>query len=180
MKPTIDLGTLPENCPGCGAKSTERHFVYAIPESGVGESVIYCPAIEGREAVIRMATKKRRLALYYEGWLRGWKVTGPEGEIRTQSRRGAFLAGFLDAAQANEATYVYYFYDRQGNLLYVGMTDNIERRWAQHAVSKPWWHMVARKEYVQYPTRTEAARVEAHQIRIQRPMFNRAINGWKV
>lgn len=180
MNPTIDLGTLPENCPSCGAKTTKRHFVYAIPKSGVGEAVIYCPAIEGREAVIRMAIEESGLALYYGGLLHGWKVTGPTGGVRTQTRVEMVLGAIFDAALADETTYVYYFYDRQGNLLYVGMTDNIERRWAQHAVSKPWWHMVARKEYVQYPTRTEAARVEAHQIRIQRPMFNRAINGWKV
>lgn len=165
MNPTIDLSTLPENCPSCGAKTTKRHFVYAIPESGVGVSGVYCPAIEGREAVIRMAVEESGSALYYRGWFYGWRMTGPMGEIRMLTRMGG-------------TTYVYYLYDRQGNLLYVGITDNIERRWAQHAADRPWWHMVARREYVEYPTREEAMRVEAHQIRTHRPMFNRALNGW--
>jgi len=76
------------------------------------------------------------------------------------------------------ATHVYHFYDRQGNLLYVGITNDLQRRWAQHEADKPWWHLVARKESVQYPTREEAAKVEAHQIRRLRPMYNRAMNGW--
>ena len=166
MKPKIDLSELPENCPNCGARTIKRHFVYAIPESGVGVSGVYCPANGGREAAIRNAIEESGLALYYGGGLEGWKATGPNApkSLRTP---------------ADYPTYVYYFYDRQGNLLYVGITDNIERRWAQHA-AKPWWHMVARKEYVQYPTRTEAARVEAHQIRTQRPTFNRAMNGWNL
>ena len=77
-----------------------------------------------------------------------------------------------------EPTHVYYFYDVQGNLLYVGITNDIKRRWAQHAEDKPWWHLVARKEKVLYSTRQEAERVEAHQIRTHRPMYNRAMNGW--
>jgi len=78
----------------------------------------------------------------------------------------------------SEATHVYYFFDVQGNLLYVGITNDVQRRWAQHAEDKPWWHLVARKESVRYSTRQEAERVEAHQIRTHRPMFNRAMNGW--
>ncbi|HXJ63028.1 MAG TPA: GIY-YIG nuclease family protein [Actinomycetota bacterium] len=78
----------------------------------------------------------------------------------------------------SEPTHVYHFYDRQGRLLYVGITNDLKRRWAQHEADKPWWHLVARKESVQYPTREEAERVEEHQIRTHRPMFNRAMNGW--
>ena len=78
----------------------------------------------------------------------------------------------------HEPTYVYYFFDVQGNLLYVGITNNLRRRWEQHEADKPWWHLVARKESVRYSTRQEAERVEAHQIRTHRPMFNRAMNGW--
>jgi predicted GIY-YIG superfamily endonuclease len=78
----------------------------------------------------------------------------------------------------HQSTWVYYFFDVQGNLLYVGITNDTRRRWEQHEADKPWWHLVARKERVLYSSREEAERVEAHQIRTHRPLYNRALNGW--
>ena len=98
--------------------------------------------------------------------------------------KASLLAGLLVAMGAepktmlHEPTHVYYFFDRQGNLLYVGITNNLRRRWEQHAEDKPWWHLVARKESCLYSSRQEAEKVEAHQIRTHRPLFNRAMNGW--
>lgn len=103
----------------------------------------------------------------YTAAFRRW-VTRPEGEYRV-----IWQSGF-----SGEPTHVYHFYDRQGNLLYVGITNNLRRRWEQHEADKPWWHLVARKESVEYSTREEAEKVEEHQIRTHRPMFNRAMNGW--
>lgn len=132
--------------------------------------------------------------LYWTYWLFKWAVGFiPESHLKVDInltpllKAAAFLVGVLclilddgktRGGTSGGAASVYYFYDRQGNLLYVGMTQDIRRRWAQHAEDKSWWHLVARKEYVTYSTREEAARVEAHQIRTQRPMFNRAMNGW--
>jgi predicted GIY-YIG superfamily endonuclease len=91
-----------------------------------------------------------------------------------------FVVGIWAAAivENHESTWVYYFFDVQGNLLYVGITNDTRRRWEQHAEDKSWWHLVARKERVLYSSREEAERVEEHQIRTQRPMYNRAMNGW--
>jgi len=91
-----------------------------------------------------------------------------------------FVAQILAACivENHVSTWVYYFFDEQGNLLYVGITGDTRRRWAQHAEDKPWWHLVARKERVLYSSREEAEKVEEHQIRTHKPMFNRAMNGW--
>jgi len=40
-------------------------------------------------------------------------------------------------------TFLYRCYDRSGALLYVGITDALGRRMAQHASDKPWWGDVA-------------------------------------
>jgi hypothetical protein len=162
MKPNIKAEDLSARCLACGVKGSQYHFIYGLPPSGVGTAVPYCPGEDRRDS-IRQVTEKHGSALYWS-WL-GWKATGPLGE-KEKSRWGG------------EATHVYHFYDRQGNLLYVGITNDLKRRWAQHAEEKPWWHLVARKESVKYPTREEAERVEAHQIRTLRPQFNRALNGW--
>jgi predicted GIY-YIG superfamily endonuclease len=42
-------------------------------------------------------------------------------------------------------TAVYRLYDRDRNLLYVGIAYVPAERWAQHALDKPWWSQVSRK-----------------------------------
>lgn len=106
-----------------------------------------------------------------------WIDRVEEGSTAIANGWASFWSGFLEGG-FGEATYVYHFYDRQGRLLYVGITNDTRRRWEQHAADKPWWHLVARKERVLYSSREEAEKVEEHQIRTQRPMYNRAMNGW--
>ena len=163
-------GVLPKRCV-CGARGTVDHFIYGLPKNPADEASLYCP-LPGREAQVHLATKKQGSALYKSGWRR-WSVTG-----RWEAELGGGCFGGECGSGSGEPTYVYHFYDRQGNLLYVGITNDTRRRWDQHATDKPWWHLVARKEKVLYSTREEAEKVEAHQIRTHRPMYNRAMNGW--
>jgi predicted GIY-YIG superfamily endonuclease len=115
--------------------------------------------------------------LVFTVWL--FAMLSRNGVKRTARVLVRVIEAMPDASSwGDEATYVYHFYDVQGNLLYVGITNNVRRRWDQHAADKPWWHLVARKEKVLYSTREEAEKVEAHQIRTHRPLYNRALNGW--
>lgn len=73
-------------------------------------------------------------------------------------------------------TVVYEIYDEDGRLLYVGVTDDFERRMRQHAHTKWWWNPDQQHSIVfEYPNRGEALRVEAETIRSQRPVYNLAL-----
>lgn len=66
---------------------------------------------------------------------------------------------------------VYRLFDEAGELLYVGSSNNPERRWKQHASDKPWWPEVARKEAIWHPWR-ESWDKETEAIRKERPKHN--------
>lgn len=73
-------------------------------------------------------------------------------------------------------TAVYRFYDRNGKLLYVGITNNVERRIAQHLVDKPWAHQIVRRSVEVYSSRDAALAAERRAIRRERPKYNIAHN----
>ena len=60
-------------------------------------------------------------------------------------------------------------------LLYVGITDDFDKRMHQHS-EKRWWPEVRRIETVEYATRPEAATAEAAAIRAEAPLYNRTHN----
>lgn len=66
---------------------------------------------------------------------------------------------------------VYRLYDANGELLYIGSSDNPEKRWTAHRSTKPWWPQVARHEVTWHPWR-EAWGVEARAIWNERPKHN--------
>ena len=71
-------------------------------------------------------------------------------------------------------TCLYRLYDASGRLLYVGITHDPKARWRLHAVDKPWWHEVARKEVTWFGTRTEAGIAELHAIETEGPLYDRS------
>jgi len=81
------------------------------------------------------------------------------------------------APQAPVATALYRLRDHEGELLYVGITDDLERRWKDHAKDKPWWPEVASKSTEWLPSRSRALTVEAKVIRAERPRYNVHHNG---
>lgn len=66
---------------------------------------------------------------------------------------------------------VYRLYDANGELLYIGSSDNPEKRWAAHRSTKSWWPQVVRREVTWHPWR-EAWGVEAAAIWHEEPRHN--------
>lgn len=69
-------------------------------------------------------------------------------------------------------TALYRFYDKDGRLLYVGVTDNIKDRWATHARTKAWWSDVASHTIDWFETRKMALAAEMRTIAVERPAHN--------
>lgn len=71
-------------------------------------------------------------------------------------------------------TAVYRFYDEDDRCLYVGITNNPDQRFRQHAESKHWWERVkhSRTLVMWYANRMEAEAAEEHAIVTERPLFN--------
>lgn len=67
---------------------------------------------------------------------------------------------------------LYRFYDSEGALLYVGITEVGAMRWNQHRKSKHWWSDVASTTVEHFRTRPEALEAEKQAIIAERPIHN--------
>jgi predicted GIY-YIG superfamily endonuclease len=74
--------------------------------------------------------------------------------------------------QRNGKTVLYRFYNSQGSLLYIGITNNFDARLRQHLRDKPWAGQIARKTITTYATRQAALNAEVQAIRRERPRHN--------
>lgn len=72
----------------------------------------------------------------------------------------------------DQQTALYWLYGADDALLYVGITDDPERRFKQHAYLKPWWGDVVRHELQWFPNRPAAARAEVEAIEDHDPVHN--------
>ena len=72
----------------------------------------------------------------------------------------------------SERTALYRMFDREGTLLYVGITNNFGRRWARHAATQPWYPDVQRQTVDWYPSREDAEREEVDAIKAEVPKYN--------
>ena len=80
----------------------------------------------------------------------------------------------IDPATIPEAFYIYRAYDMSGQLLYIGVTKDPDRRRNEHAV-KDWWTQVAEFEITEVGLdRDFAYQLEAESIRVERPIYNNA------
>jgi predicted GIY-YIG superfamily endonuclease len=70
-------------------------------------------------------------------------------------------------------TALYRIYDADGALLYVGVTGNPKRRFAEHASDKSWWALAARRDIEWYESRASAEMAERAAIRAHDPYHNR-------
>lgn len=75
---------------------------------------------------------------------------------------------------ANIPTAVYRFYDAAGELLYLGMTHDVDGRWATHERTQPWWLDVARREFTWCGTRAEAEQIESTATALEKPRYDRS------
>lgn len=71
-----------------------------------------------------------------------------------------------------EQTAVYRCFAADGTLLYVGVADDVGKRWKEHAGDKPWWPLVVRQTVDWHDSRDEALRIERDAIRAERPVHN--------
>lgn len=72
----------------------------------------------------------------------------------------------------SEPTAVYRLFDKDGTLLYVGITCKPPRRFSQHKTQKPWWPDVIRKDVEWMESWGDAARAEEDAIRQEIPLWN--------
>lgn len=69
-------------------------------------------------------------------------------------------------------TELYRYFDKDGRLLYVGVSLNTLQRAIQHRGSADWWAMAERIEIKRYRTRKLAFAAERRAIKRERPQFN--------
>ena len=72
----------------------------------------------------------------------------------------------------DEPTAIYRFYDADDVLLYVGITNNIKRRWSEHAATKKWWPDVARRTAEWLDSREQADAAEEAAVQNENPLYN--------
>lgn len=76
---------------------------------------------------------------------------------------------------AAERTALYRLFNDAEQLLYVGVTSRLEKRWKFHRRDKAWWPEVRIREIEWFSDRLEALRREAAEIAERRPRYN--LNG---
>lgn len=67
---------------------------------------------------------------------------------------------------------LYRFFNSDGRLLYVGITNDPGRRWREHAGDKPWWHEVTVTTIERFATRGEVRDAEKAAIVTEKPLYN--------
>lgn len=70
-------------------------------------------------------------------------------------------------------TALYRLYDEGGLLLYVGISINPDRRFAQHSYEKDWWGEVHDHMIEWFPSRSAARRAEWRTIHDEAPLHNK-------
>lgn len=71
-----------------------------------------------------------------------------------------------------ERTALYRYFDASGDLLYVGITNSVGRRWDQQAQQQPWWPSSSRQTVDWYPTRGAAETAERAAVQTEKPLYN--------
>lgn len=69
---------------------------------------------------------------------------------------------------------LYRFYSAKGQLLYVGITNDPNRRFTEHGIEKPWWPRVSDIKIERFNSRAELIEAELKAIRTENPRYNRA------
>jgi predicted GIY-YIG superfamily endonuclease len=78
------------------------------------------------------------------------------------------------SAPAEREQFVYRLRDVAGRLLYVGRTNHVQRRWAEHLARQPWRDEIVIRNcsWERYDSLKEAAAAEAEAIRLDQPAYN--------
>lgn len=76
-------------------------------------------------------------------------------------------------ASGPERTALYRMFGAEDLLIYVGISKDFGRRWAQHAVVQPWYPEIQRQTVDWYPSRDEAEAAEIAAIKVEQPKYNK-------
>lgn len=101
-------------------------------------------------------------------------LTAAEGAVRAFGLAAPFPAGREtphELVRPSE-TGLYRFYDRFGDLLYVGISWNPFKRWGRHRRAAAWFGRAVRVVVDVYSSEREALRIEREWIRHARPAWN--------
>lgn len=78
----------------------------------------------------------------------------------------------LHVTNDSSRTALYRFFDVNGRLLYIGITEQVGRRWDAHMRLKSWWPEVHRQTVEWHDSRAAAAAAEVAAITEERPRHN--------
>jgi len=73
-------------------------------------------------------------------------------------------------------TTLYRYFDKESQLLYVGITGSLSSRQSQHLKKSVWFYLVATASYEHYELRADALRAESQAIKTENPIHNIALN----
>lgn len=71
-------------------------------------------------------------------------------------------------------TALYRLFNRDGQLLYAGITRDVQARMRAHRASKEWWPQVAEQRVEWFPNRPAAAAAEVKALRTERPAYDQS------
>lgn len=74
----------------------------------------------------------------------------------------------------NDSTQLYRHFDKNGVLLYVGISLCTVQRLSQHGDGSHWFYNIAHVTIETFPTRSAAVKAEKHAIKTERPLHNLA------
>jgi predicted GIY-YIG superfamily endonuclease len=78
-----------------------------------------------------------------------------------------------------EPTSLYRFISESGAVLYIGVTNNVTRRWFEHEKEKPWAWQVSHIEITTFTCRDCALDAERWAIRAENPRYNLQSNDFQ-
>ena len=77
----------------------------------------------------------------------------------------------------SETHYIYRLYNEKDQLLYVGITNDVNRRMAEHRASQEWFGLVVREEREKFICdRSEIEAQERRAIKREKPIYNKIHN----
>lgn len=97
------------------------------------------------------------------------------GRLALRSAPAPIASGEIPLGVPGES-FVYFMYGADGDVLYVGVTDDLSQRIAGHATAA-WRRSVRRIAWHKYASRVDAERAETYWIRELLPQFNVRDNG---
>lgn len=154
---------------------------------------------QSADEVYRSVVKTTRLVELFGPWM----LTIPGGsEVIDAWHRSVVDLGFRVACQAltpsdglptvaaptnqaqrptgsyadNAGTLVYVAHNAAGEVIYVGITDNLFARMVQHSRDSAWWPHMARLTWEEWPDREAALRKESRLIKAWQPPYNKMGN----